>query len=46
MKALLINHNKISKISRIVQTKQLTDALNISNEILDGKIRGRVVVQI
>ncbi|MFP6842741.1 MAG: oxidoreductase, partial [Acinetobacter sp.] len=25
---------------------QLTDALNISNEILDGKIRGRVVVQI
>jgi len=35
-----------TKLETVTTEIQLTDALNISNEILDGKIRGRVVVQI
>ncbi|MEG2269473.1 MAG: oxidoreductase, partial [Acinetobacter sp.] len=35
-----------TKLEKVTTEIQLTDALNISNEILDGKIRGRVVVQI
>lgn len=35
-----------TKLERITTEIQLTDALNISNEILDGKIQGRVVVKL
>jgi acrylyl-CoA reductase (NADPH) len=35
-----------TKLETVTTEIQLTDALNISNEILDGKIRGRVVVKL
>ncbi|ENV48763.1 hypothetical protein P255_02821 [Acinetobacter brisouii CIP 110357] len=35
-----------TKLETITTEIQITDALKISNEILDGKVRGRVVVQI
>jgi len=34
-----------TKLETVTTEIQLTDALNISNEILDGKIRGRVVLR-
>ncbi|MGY0204352.1 zinc-binding dehydrogenase, partial [Acinetobacter soli] len=35
-----------TKLETVTTEIQLTDALNISNDILDGKIRGRVVVKL
>ena len=35
-----------TKLETLTTEIQLADALNISNEILDGKIRGRVVVKL
>lgn len=35
-----------TKLETVTTEIQLSDALNFSNEILDGKIRGRVVVKL
>ena len=35
-----------SKLETVRTEIQLTDAINLSNDILDGKVRGRVVVKL
>ena len=35
-----------SKLETVTTEIQLTDAINLSNDILDGKVRGRVVVKL
>jgi acrylyl-CoA reductase (NADPH) len=35
-----------TKLATLTTEMQLSDTLNFSNEILDGKIKGRVVVKL